>query len=170
MASIIRKICLLGDGAVGKTSLIRRFVYDEFSDTYLTTFGTKVTKKVMTIGSDKLTLMIWDILGQKVHTRLHSAYYQGATGAMVVCDLTRRETFANMDNWVESFREVAGDKPVLLIGNKCDLGEYITVGESAMEKKGKKYNGDHLLASAKTGENVEEAFDAISKRLLADRK
>ncbi|MDG6220175.1 MAG: GTP-binding protein [Candidatus Thermoplasmatota archaeon] len=169
MASIVRKICLLGDGAVGKTSLIRRFVYDEFSDEYLTTFGTKVTKKVIDIGDTKLTLMIWDILGQKQHARLHSAYYQGATGAMVVCDLTRRETFANMDDWISSFSRVAGQRPIVLLGNKCDLEGYVTVGESALEKKCKKYDASHLLCSAKTGQNVEEAFQEIASRLIEGR-
>jgi GTPase SAR1 family protein len=79
---LMKKICLLGDGAVGKTSLIRKFVFDSFDDKYIMTFGTKVSKKDVTMVREgqefNMTFLIWDILGQRVHNTIHSAYYQGA--------------------------------------------------------------------------------------------
>ena len=77
----ILKVCLLGDGAVGKTSLVHRFVYDVFDDKYIMSFGTKVSKKTVELADARVDLMIWDILGQKTHESLHSAYYRGAVGA-----------------------------------------------------------------------------------------
>jgi len=74
-AKYIIKLCLLGDGAVGKTSLVRRFVFDVFDDKYLVSFGTKVSKKSMKIGDADVDLLVWDILGQKSHEALHAAYY-----------------------------------------------------------------------------------------------
>ena len=166
MAGFTKKICLLGDGAVGKTSLIRRFVFDDFSDDYIRTFGTKVTKKVVSIGEDKMTLMIWDILGQKRHESLHSAYYKGASGVIVVCDLTRRETFTGIDQWTSSLESVAGKVPIVLLGNKSDLEEERTVAESALEKKSSRLDCSFLLTSAKTGKNVEEAFKLIAELII----
>src|SRR5436309_1950018 len=91
-----RKILLLGDGAVGKTSLIRRFVVDKFSDDYITTIGTKVTKKDLRIESPSkatdMTFMIWDVLGQKGYRGIQESSFQGAKGALLVYDVTRPET------------------------------------------------------------------------------
>ena len=102
------KICLLGDGAVGKTSLIKKYVYDKFEDKYLLTLGTKTTRKKIELplkggGHVELTLMIWDIMGQKEFERLHATFFQGSKGAIVVTDFTRKSTLEGVDNWIESF-------------------------------------------------------------------
>jgi small GTP-binding protein len=117
----MRKICLLGDGAVGKTSLIRRYVHDIFNDEYIMTIGTKVSKKNMDLDGKELTLMIWDILGQKEHTNLHSAYYKGAAGAIVVCDFTNKNSMEHLTKWIDDFRAVAGNVPVVIAVNKQDI-------------------------------------------------
>ena len=161
---IFKKICLLGDGAVGKTSLIRRFVYDIFDDEYISTIGTKVTKKwVETIKGVKVNLFIWDILGQKKHKDIHSTYYKGASGVIVVCDLTKKETFENMDNWIYAFMEVVGETHLMLIGNKSDLENMVVVREKTINEKASELNVPCFITSAKTGKNVEKAF-----RTLAD--
>ncbi|MFP4546384.1 MAG: Rab family GTPase, partial [Methanomassiliicoccales archaeon] len=116
----IRKVCLLGDGEVGKTSLVRRFVLDVFSDEYIKSFGTKVSKKVLDLGEVELTLMIWDVLGQK-SSSLHQAYYKGANGALLVGDLTRKDTIADLERWRNDLLQVTGEKPFLLVANKNDL-------------------------------------------------
>ena len=93
---IKKKICLLGDAAVGKTSLIRRYVMDKYDDEYLSTLGTKVTKKEVEVIDDfnfvefQLTFMLWDVLGQKEFKRIHQAAFQGTKGALIVCDLSRQ--------------------------------------------------------------------------------
>jgi small GTP-binding protein len=160
----IIKLCLLGDGAVGKTSLVRRYVFDVFDDKYLISFGTKVTKKSMRIGDVDLDLMIWDILGQKSQEVLHAAYYRGAAGALAVCDFTRPETMKNLRSWLGSFRSVVGDMPVLILGNKSDLEKKFSLSE--LESFGASVGCEVIETSAKSGQNVERAFSEMGKKLL----
>jgi small GTP-binding protein len=163
-AKYIIKLCLLGDGAVGKTSLVRRFVFDVFDDKYLTSFGTKVSKKSMNVDDSTVDLMIWDILGQKSQEVLHAAYYRGAAGALAVCDFTRPDTMKSLKTWAGSFRSVVGDKPILILGNKSDLDKTYTLAE--LLAFGSSIGCDVLETSAKTGLNVENAFATIGKKLL----
>jgi len=160
----IIKLCLLGDGAVGKTSLVRRYVYDVFDDKYLISFGTKVSKKSFRVGDAEIDLMIWDILGQKSQEALHAAYYRGAAGAFAVCDYTRPETVRNLKSWLGSFRSVVGDMPVIILANKADLEKKISLSE--VEEFGKEVGCTVFETSAKTGLNVELAFQEIGKKLL----
>lgn len=160
----IRKICLLGDGAVGKTSLVRRYVYDVFSDEYIKTFGTKVTKKVLDIEDVRLTLMIWDILGQNTNQSLHQAYYKGASGALLVSDLTREETFSSLIDWRDRLFDVTGDRPLVLVANKDDLRT--EVEEDTVDQVSRSLDEDFIFTSAKTGEGVSTAFKKVGKRVL----
>ncbi len=167
-AKYIIKLCLLGDGAVGKTSLVRRFVFDVFDDKYIQTFGTKVSKKSMTVEGETMDLMIWDILGQKTHESLHEAYYRGAAGALAVCDFTRPETMKSLKSWIGSFRSVVGDKPVLILGNKSDLYKAFPLAD--LKSFASSVGCEVLETSAKTGLNVENAFAIIGKKLLEGAK
>ncbi len=160
----IIKLCLLGDGAVGKTSLVRRFVFDVFDDKYLKSFGTKVSKKSLTVGDANVDLMIWDILGQKTQESLHAAYYKGAAGALAVCDFTRPETMKNLKSWLGSFRSVVGDQPIIILANKSDLEKKFTMVE--VESFGASLNCPVMETSAKTGQNVELAFSEMGKKLM----
>ena len=170
--NLIKKVCLLGDGAVGKTSLIRKYVYDDFDDKYLMTIGAKITKKAMVVESEEndeeinLTMMVNDIVGQVEFERLHKQYYRGSKGGLFVCDLTRKETLERVEWWLNSFREVAGDVPVILLGNKLDLKEQHEITFEDMAKFAKKFNCPYFLTSAKTGENVERAFENMGKRVI----
>jgi len=160
----IFKVCLLGDGAVGKTSLVRRYVYDVFDDKYLMSFGTKVSKKSLTVGDVSVDLMIWDILGQRTHEPLHAAYYKGAMGALAVCDFTRQETMDNLKRWLGSFREVVGDMPVIILGNKADLEKSYPL--SVLESFGSSVKCAVMETSAKTGLNVERSFLDLGRTIL----
>jgi len=160
----IIKVCLLGDGAVGKTSLVRRYVFDVFDDKYLMSFGTKVSKKTVSVDGSDIDLMIWDILGQRSHESLHAAYYRGAAGAFAVCDFTRPDTMRNLKSWLGSFRSVVGDKPVIILGNKADLEKRFTLKE--LEAFGESVGCPVLETSAKTGQNVELAFAQLGKKLM----
>jgi small GTP-binding protein len=169
---VIKKICLLGDPAVGKTSLIRRYVFDMFDDKYITTIGTKVTKKTVVVpgvaqpGTDiRITLLIWDILGQREYQRLHPVYYQGAEGALIVCDSTRKETIGNLATWVTSFKNVVGNVPVVFLINKSDLVDPEKFDRSEIDNLSRQHRAPYLPTSAKSGLNVEQAFITVSEAL-----
>jgi len=168
--NLIKKVCLLGDGAVGKTSLIRKYVYDAFDDKYLMTIGAKVTKKVLDVETTDgtqihLTIMLHDIVGQVEFERIHKQYYRGSEGAVLVCDLTRKDTLEHLGWWLESLSEVVGDVPVTLIGNKQDLKDEHQVTFKDMAALAKEYHCPYYLTSAKTGENVENVFENIGRRV-----
>ncbi len=167
------KVCLLGDGAVGKTSLVRRFVDDMFNDDYLLTIGTKTTKKRMIIKrpelqrSIHLTLIIWDIMGQVSFRKLlHPAYLKGAKGAILVCDLTRRETLEHFHEWIESLRMEGQAIPSVFVANKSDLMNKLTFGKAELEMVASAYDSPSFVISAKTGENVERAFQVLAEKLV----
>lgn len=172
------KICLVGSVAVGKTSLVRRFVVDEFDDKYLTTLGTKVTKKTLKVSVPghaepvAADLAIWDIMGQSNFVDLlKDAYFSGAAGVLAVADFTKRSTLFDLDFWVRKVASVAGNVPVVITVNKSDLildAEYdLPEVRAFAAARGCEY----FLTSAKTGEHVEEAFqalaNAVAQRMLA---
>ena len=167
-----RKICLLGDGAVGKTSLIRKYVLDKFDDKYLPTIGTKVSRKeiVLTFPREQitvdLTLIIWDIVGQKAYQKLRHMYYQGANGALVTCDITRSETLESIQDWTESLFQVATTVPVIIIANKSDLEDQAEFGSKELEQMAGRFKAPHYYASAKSGQNVEKIFHRLGELLV----
>lgn len=169
---ILKKVCLLGDAAVGKTSLIRRYVFDKFDDKYLATIGTKVTQKILSMSHPKLSseiklvLLLWDILGQKDYQSLHPLYYRGAEGGVVVCDLTRRETLSSVGKWVHNFYNIVGEVPLIFIANKSDLRRERAFGLEELREETANFNGLHFITSAKTGENVNRSFYRLGDMLL----
>ncbi len=166
-----RKVLLLGDGAVGKTSLIRKFVTDKFDDKYISTIGTKVTKKEMRIETSGeevlLILMIWDILGQKGYKSVQATSYKGGEGVMVVCDLTRKETLDNLkEYWIPELQKAVGEIPMIFVGNKSDLLEERQITEEELGAVAAEFNSTHFMGSAKTGENVEAIFEKLGEEVF----
>ena len=152
---------MLGDPAVGKTSLVRRFVHDEFDDKYITTFGTKPVKKIVDLDEDTVNLIIWDIAGH-ITESLSSRYFSGASGALIVCDLTRERTLESVENWYSRLIKNEGKVPVKLLLNKSDLEDW-KFGKEDID-----YNGmDPMLTSAKTGNNVEDAFSNLAESIIS---
>lgn len=161
------KVCLVGDVAVGKTSLIKRFVQDQFDDRYIATVGTKVTKKTVDVlwkgAIATLDMMVWDIMGEKgFRALLRDAYFEGSHGVIAVCDLTRKDSFYDLNNWVQMIRKQVGNVPIVFLGNKADLRERLVVTEDELARMGSIHNAPHFLASAKTGQGVNEAFKALA--------
>ncbi len=166
--TVKKNIILLGDGAVGKTSLIRKYVIDEFSDDYISTIGSKVTKKEVVIETEEksinMVLMIWDIIGQKGYRFTQSLSFRGMDGALLVADLTRKETLDSLQGyWVPLLIRIAGPVPMIFLGNKADLSndaqfglDEIQAAATACEAFGSTLESH--LTSAKTGDNVEETF------------
>jgi len=171
------KICLVGEKAVGKTSLIRRYVLNMFDDVYITTIGTKVSKKEIMIYKPEhdmeiqMDMTIWDIMGEKGFRQLlKEAYFYGAQGILAVADITRRKTLADLDDWIDSVLKVVGKIPTLIAINKVDLENDAEYGGKEVEQIARAFNSPYLYTSAKTGENVEETFrklgDMVSDKQL----
>lgn len=161
--NIKRKVLLLGDGAVGKTSLIRKFVLDRFDDKYIATIGTKVTKKELEL-DDKgetiyLTLMIWDVLGQRGYTKIQTASFLGAQGVIFVCDFTKKDTLRSLEEyWLPSVSNNLKEFQMVFVANKSDLAGAAQFSYEDLQNMASKYNTVAFSCSAKTGENVEGLF------------
>ena len=166
-----KKVLILGDGAVGKTSLIRRFVVDKFSDEYITTIGTKTTKKDVVLDLDgqawNVSLMIWDVLGQKGYSEVQTSAFQGAKGVILVYDVSRPDTRGSLvDYWIPRVWKVVGKLPMILFANKADLATDPTVEEGQLASLCDLYGCSGHLTSAKTGQGVEDAFAALGRDLI----
>ena len=170
-----KKICLLGDAAVGKTSLIHRFVYNQFNERYITTIGTNVSKKELNVAlqnKDKnmqkysITLAIWDIIGQRGMESFNSNYFRNSNGGMVVCDITREETLTSLDSWVASFLQVSGKVPLVFLVNKSDLKKQVAFDLEELGSIAKLHDAPYFATSALTGENVEHSFHTLGKLIV----
>jgi len=165
------KILLLGDGAVGKTSLIRRFVVDQYSDNYITTIGTKISKKDVILGRPPheidVVMQIWDVLGQKGYGGVHETAVKGAQGVLLVYDLTREDTRRSMEEyWMPMVWRLAGRVPMVLVGNKSDLLEGRVHAHEYLYYLSQKFAAPSLMTSAKTGDRVDEAFRTLAERVV----
>jgi len=161
------KICLVGEGAVGKTCLIRRFIQDQFDDRYISTLGAKVSKKELRVdgpnGGRDIDMTIWDIMGEKgFRELLKEAYFHGAQGVLAVCDVTRKETLDDLDEWVAAVVKVTGNVPIEYLANKADLKDEMAVTEADIRKVAQSHRAPYLYTSAKTGQTVESAFAALA--------
>ena len=174
---MMAKAVLVGDKAVGKTSLIRRYVLDQFDDRYLLTLGAKVTKKVEEVQIPErsmrvtLELNVWDIMGQAGFRELaKEAYFHGARGILAVVDLTRKSTLESIGDWIDAVQDVTGPIPQVLMANKHDLAELATISTSEVADAARRLGCASFPTSAKTGEHVEAAFrrlaDLIARRYL----
>ncbi len=163
MKLVRKKICLLGDFAVGKTSLIRRYVEGRFDDKYLSTIGVKISRKTLERGDHLLTLLIWDLAGGEEFKDYEMSYLQGASGALIVCDLTRHETLECLSSYAQQMHISNSSAPLVIVGNKIDLLDGREITDTDLNSVSRKINASYLLTSAKTGENVEECM-----RFLAD--
>ena len=157
---------------MGKTSLIRRFVIDVFDDKYVASIGTKVSKRDVEYKEpDKtvyLTLMVWDILGQKDYRKMRAHGMSGAHGVALVSDLTRPETVKTIEEfWLSEVVDILGTLPIVFVGNKVDLaGKDCAAAKSLMEV-GRKMEMPVFMCSAKTGESVEDMFRMIGQMMIS---
>lgn len=170
-AMYTKKICLLGDISVGKTSLIRRFVEGRFDETYLSTIGVSVSRKVLSVAlaaeQASLTLMIWDLAGGEKFDKVARSYYLGAAGAILVCDITRPSTAESLPAYARNFWEVNPGAPLLLLGNKADLEDQRAVSDEQLEALAERCSAPWFVTSAKTGAHVEASFGLLGERTLA---
>jgi len=160
-----KKICMLGSFAVGKTSLVRRFVESIYSDVYQTTVGVKIDKKNVKVGEKEVSLVLWDIYGEDDYQKMRWTYLRGASGFLLVADGTRRATLEKAVSLEQRAREEAGAIPFVLVINKSDLLRDWEL-DPALESQLAAQEWSILRTSAKTGEGVEEAFALLTQKIL----
>ena len=173
MSSFKLKVLLTGAAAVGKTSLVQRFIKHRFAVNYKLTVGVDIlTKDVEFKPGEVATLSIWDIGGQQRFEFIRSTFYKGAAGALLVFDLTREQTYIETRKWLTEIRQFSNENiPFVFIGNKVDLledvGEVIDREEARAfaEKEGSIY----IETSAKTGINDDDAFTELTRRIVESR-
>ncbi|MBA7655998.1 hypothetical protein ES703_63911 [subsurface metagenome] len=164
------KTIVIGPAAVGKSSLIRRFVENQFSLHYRFTIGVDFMSKTVDYEPGKSAkLTLWDIGGQERFKVLRRSFYEGTNGAIVVFDLSRAGTFEKMKEWLSDVRQaIEIVSPVLIVGNKSDLIPEIgvVIDRNEIEQYSKKENTIYIETSAKTGDNVEKAFLELTQRMV----
>ena len=159
---ISKKIILTGSFGVGKTSLFNRFIYQQFSDKYLTTIGVKVNNKTIKIEDESISMMVWDVAGEVSQDKVPASYFLGASGIIYVMDLSRPLTFLNIESDIQFLRDLLPNGTIIIVANKKDL-----VSEEQLETiRQELARPFDYSTSAKTGENVEELFIEMGKRLL----
>ena len=160
-----KKICMLGAFATGKTSLVVQFVHSIFTDKYYTTIGVKIDKKELTIGTQDVNLVLWDLAGEDEFLQVHMSYLRGSSGYLLVADGTRPATLDTARSLQKRVEAAIGHVPFVLMLNKSDLTAGWEVGEEALADLREK-GWDIIITSARSGLGVEEAFVTLVKKIL----
>jgi len=161
------KVVLLGDAAVGKSSLTVRFIKNEYFEFQEPTIGAAFLSKNIDYQGKKIRLEIWDTAGQERYRSLAPMYYRHAKAAVVVYDITKQDTLTGAKNWIAELQSKKTGCIIILVGNKFDLNESRRVILYEVREYAREYNLIHVEASAKTGHNVEEIFNIICKNFIA---
>jgi small GTP-binding protein len=169
------KITFIGDGGVGKTSLIKKYTKGIFEKEYIKTLGAQFSNYDKILNNDKIRLIFWDIAGQDDFRFLHPLFYKGSRAGIIVYSLEENklgeDSFTHVEDWHNKLREFCGDIPVVLFANKVDLIKNSNRDNIELQEFVKKYNFlDYYITSAKTGEGVIAAFNAVIETLYYKTK
>lgn len=171
----IFKVVLIGDSGVGKTNILSRYVRDEFSIETKSTVGVEFGSKIVKVNDSIIKVQIWDTAGQERYKSITTAYYKGAKGAFVVYDISKKESFSNVDKWIGELK-THGDAEVcvVLVGNKCDLEDQRQVTTEEAAKKSEVYEAAFCETSAMQAVNIEKVFsimvEEIAKKMVKKGK
>lgn len=157
-----KKICMVGQFGVGKTSLVRRFVDSMFDERYLTTVGVKIDRKDVAVGSDSVTLMLWDLAGEDDLAQLNVSHLRGASGYILVADGCRAASLAKAVDLQQRIADQLGPLPFVLVLNKSDLRDRWEIQDAVASERG----WPTFETSAKAGSGVDEMFLALAGKLL----
>ncbi|KJE98175.1 Ras-like protein Rab-21 [Capsaspora owczarzaki ATCC 30864] len=167
--SLTFKIVLLGEGCVGKTSLVLRYCENRFVDKHISTLQASFLTKRLNIGGKRVNLNIWDTAGQERFHALGPIYYRDSNGAILVYDITDEDSFQKVKNWVKELKKMLGNDIALVIaGNKSDLEKHRTVSAEAAEQYAASVGARHFYTSAKLSKGIEELFLDLSKRMITE--
>ena len=164
----IFKVLLLGNSNVGKSSIFLRFVDDIWNDTFVPTIGVDFKIKTFEIDSKKIKMQIWDTAGQERFKNIIASYYRGAHGILLLYDVTDKDSFKNLSNWLIEIEKNASKNVLrVLIGNKCDLEEKRVISLNPGKEFADTYGLKFIETSAKKNLNVTEAFETLGRELMA---
>ena len=165
------KLIVIGDSGVGKTNIIKRYISNTFTIDTKSTVGVEFFTKTFKINDDILKLEIWDTAGQERYKAITSAYYRGSSGALIVYDITRIETYNNVEIWIKDLKEkVEGSLKLLLIGNKSDKKDERKMSIETALHKARQLNIPLMETSAYNSTNIKKAFETILKEMYKDFK
>jgi len=164
------KLVLLGEGCVGKTSLVMRYCQNTFNEKHETTIQASFLTKRLGVDGSKVTLNIWDTAGQERFHALGPIYYRDSDGAILVYDITDKESFDKVKNWVKELKRMVGDITLVIAGNKCDLDRNRVVPIEEADKYAESVGAKHFSTSAKLNKGLDELFLDVTKRMLQHRK
>lgn len=170
MSSQRFKVVLLGEGRVGKTSILLRYTRGEYSDRQVSTLQASYLDKKIDVGSASVQLSIWDTAGQERFHALGPIYYRDADGALLVYDITDAESFNKVQKWVKELKKIVGDNiSIAIAGNKCDLEKDRHVDKKEALAYAESVGATHYDTSAKANKGLDEAFGDLSKKMLQRR-
>lgn len=168
--SIVLKVLTAGEGGVGKTTLLHRYVEGKFSSETKMTIGVEFFLKELMIDDQKVLLQLWDFGGQERFRFLLKSYVIGARGALLMFDLTRAMTLEKIPQWVNICRKENPNLPILFLGSKADLADDMNISKNYIMSYKEEFNlYDYLEVSSKTGNNVESAFESVTREILKSR-
>ena len=167
----IFKIILIGSSSVGKSSILQRYIQKVFNESYSCTIGVDFFMKSLDIGDKSIKMQLWDTAGTEKFRSITTGYYRGANAAFIVFDLTSKQSFECLNEWIENYYKYSdpnSEKNVVLIGNKCDLVDRREITQEEIDKFIKDNNIMYYETSAKTGQNIDECFYFIAEKLVKE--
>ena len=160
------KFVLVGDSGVGKSNLLSRYSRGDFDLQSKSTIGVEFATKTIPISGNNIKLQIWDTAGQERYRAITASYYRGATGVILVYDITHRHSFISLNNWLSEIREHTNDAEICIVGNKNDLKHLRAISTEEGQSFAKNEGLDFIEVSALTNENVQKAYEELTKNVL----
>jgi len=162
------KILMIGDPAVGKSSLLLRYADNQFTSNFISTIGVDYKEKELIVGSNKVKIQIWDTAGQERFRTITSSYYRGAHGMILTFDVTNEQSFRSLGKWLQEVERYAEENVVVVLaGNKLDLGEGASkVSATEVDEFRAKYGLDFFQVSAKEGTSVDALFQRLAEQVV----
>ena len=161
------KVIIIGDSGVGKTNIMSKFLKNKFMEESKATVGVEFGSKLFDLNGHKIKAQIWDTAGQEKYKSITGAYFKGSKGALIVYDITQKNTFESLEKWVNDLKSAGDPKiTIILIGNKSDLEENRQVSKEQGEEKAKSFGCAFLETSALSGDNIDKAFNMMVKEIF----